>query len=66
MGNYNADPVPDLDKISMTAFGYGFFPLGKVKTDQFSTGSALKVYHLVQKLGSHRLQILVDPSEIHG
>ena len=66
MGNYNADPDPDLSKISMIAFGFRLFPLAKVKTDQFSTATDLKVYHLVQKIGSHRIQILVDPDEIPG
>jgi len=64
MGNYNADPFPDLDKIHQVAFGFGFFPLKKVKCDQLSTGSSKKVYHLVQRIGSHRLQVLVEPSEI--
>lgn len=64
MGNYNADPSPDLVKINRVAFGFGFFPLKKVKCDQFSTGAGLKVYHLVQRIGSHRLQVLVDPAEI--
>jgi len=64
MGSYNADPSPDLDKIHKIAFAYGLFPLGKVKTDQFSTATSLKVYHLVQRIGGHRLQILVDPGSI--
>ncbi len=64
MGDYDADPSPDLDKIRMIAYGFGLFPLVKVKTDQFSTAGSNKVYHLVQKLGSHRLQVLVDPSQI--
>ena len=66
MGDYNADPVPDLDKIHQVAFGFGLFNLTKVKTDQFSTATDLKVYHLVQKIGSHRVQFLVDPSEVPG
>ncbi len=66
MGDYNADPSPDLDKISMVAFGFGLFPLVKVKIDQFSTASDQKVYHFVQKIGSHRLQVLVNPADIPG
>jgi len=64
MGDYNADATPDLTKIHRVAFGYGLFPLGKVKTDQFSTSGTDKVYHLVEKIGSSRLQFLVDPSSI--
>lgn len=66
MGNYNADPSPDLDKIRMVAYGFGLFTDQKTKADQFSTDSNLKVYHLVKKIGSNRLRIQVDPSQIPG
>lgn len=64
MSDYNADPNPDTDKIRQVAFGYGLAPLDNLKVDQFSTASNLKVYHMVRKLGSTRLDILVDPAEI--
>lgn len=64
VSNYNADPNPDIDRIRQVAFGYRFAPLAKLKIDQFSTASTLKVYTCVQLLGSTRLQILVDPSDI--
>lgn len=64
MGTYNADPNPNLSKIQMVAYTYGFFTQDKTKCDQFSTDSSLKVYHLVRKIGSHRLQLLVDPTLI--
>ena len=64
MGNYNADPNPDTDRIRQVAFAYALAPLTKLKVDQFSTDSNLKVYHMVKKIGSTRLQVLVDPAEI--
>lgn len=64
MSTYNADPNPDTDKIRQVAFGYGLAPLDDLKVDQFSTASTLKVYHMVKKIGSTRIQILVDPAEI--
>ena len=64
MGDYNADPAPDTDKIRQVAFGYKIAPQQKLKVDQFSTISATKVYSLVVKIGSTRLHILVDPSQI--
>lgn len=64
MSTYNADPNPDTDKIRQVAFGYGLAPLDNLKVDQFSTDTDLKVYHLVQKIGSTRIQVLVDPAEI--
>ena len=66
MGNYNADPNPDLDKIAMIAFGLKLFNLNNVKVDQFSTDSDLKVYHFVQRSTSSRLQVLVDPADVPG
>lgn len=66
MSDYNADEFPALNKIRTVAFEYNFFPLAKVKCDQFSTDDSLKVYHLAQFHGSHRVQILVDPAEIPG
>lgn len=64
MGTYNADPAPDTDRIRQVAFGYHLAPLSKLKVDQFSTATADKVYALVEKLGSTRLQVLVDPDLI--
>ena len=66
MGDYNADPNPDLDKIRMVAFGFTFAPQVNLKTDQFSTATAFKVYTLTKKIGSTRLRVLVDPSQIPG
>lgn len=64
MGTYNADPAPDTDKIRQVAFGYKIAPQPKLKVDQFSTVSANKIYSLVEKIGSTRLHVLVDPSKI--
>lgn len=64
MGDYNADPNPDTDKIRQVAFAYALAPLDTLKVDQFSTVSAAKVYSLVRKFGSTRLLVLVDPSQI--
>lgn len=64
MSDYNADPDPDLDRIRQVAFAYALAPLDTLKVDQFSTESDLKVYHMVRKIGSTRLQVLVDPSLI--
>jgi hypothetical protein len=66
MGNYNADPNPDLSKITMIAYGFGFFTQDKTKADQFSTLTDLKVYKLCKKIGTNRLRVLVDPDEIPG
>lgn len=64
MGSYNADPNPDTDRIRQVAFGYAIAPLSNLKIDQFSTAGDNKVYHMVQKIGSTRLQCLVDPAII--
>ena len=64
MGDYNSDPDPDLDKFRVCAFCYKLAPLSKLKIDQFSTESDLKVYHYVKKIGSTRIQFLVDPALI--
>lgn len=64
MGNYNANPFPDTDKIRQVAFGYAFAPLADLKVDQFSTPTANKVYHLVKKIGSTNLSVLVDPAQL--
>ncbi len=66
MGDYNADPDPDVDKIRQVAFSFRVAPQVNLKVDQFSTASGNKVYSLVVKNGSTRLQVLVDPSEIPG
>lgn len=62
MSNFGANPNPDLDKIFQVAFGYRFAPMEKLKVDEFNTETNLKVYHLVQKIGSTRLDVLVDPA----
>ncbi len=64
MGTYNADPNPDTDRIRQVAFGYELTPLLNLKVDQFSTATSLKVYHCVKKIGSTRIQFLVDPATI--
>ena len=64
MSNYGADPAPDIDRIRQVAFGYELAPLDNLKVDQFSTLTANKVYHLVKKIGSTRVQCLVDPALI--
>lgn len=64
MGTYGADPNPDLSKIRQVAFGYELAPQDKLKVDQFSTDSNNKVYTLVEKIGSTRLKVLVNPDDI--
>lgn len=64
MGNYNADPAPNTAKIRQIAFGYQLAPQDDLKVDQFSTATTDKVYSLVKKIGSTRLQVKVDPSDI--
>lgn len=64
MGDYNADANPDTDRIRQVAFGYRLAPEDKLKIDQFSTGTDKKVYSLVKKIGSTRVQVLVDPADV--
>ena len=64
MGDFGADANPNLSKIRRVAHGYRLAPLNKLKVDQFSTVGADKVYALVEKIGSTRLQVLVDPAAI--
>jgi hypothetical protein len=64
MGNYGADPAPQLPKIRKVAFDFNFVPQDDLKVDQFSTVSSNKVYSVVRKIGSTRLKFLVDPSQI--
>ena len=66
MSDYNADEFPALNKIRTIAFDYNFAPESKLKVDQFSTDSDLKVYHIVRKIGSTNLSFLVDPTEVPG
>jgi len=66
MGDYNADSLPDVDKIRMIAYGYNLFSVDDTKCDQFSTLTDKKVYKLVKKIGKNRLRILVDPADIPG
>ena len=62
MGDYGANPNPDIDRIRQAAFGFKLAPQANLKVDQFSTASSLKVYACVRKIGSTRLHILVDPA----
>ncbi|KKL95122.1 hypothetical protein LCGC14_1857820 [marine sediment metagenome] len=64
MSDYNADPNPDTDRIRQVAFGFKLAPLPDLKIDQFSTLTSLKVYHCVKKIGSTRIQFLIDPDLI--
>lgn len=64
MSNYNADANPDTDRLHQVAFAFGLAPRDNLKVDQFSTSTSLKVYHYVEKIGSNRIQVLVDPSEL--
>lgn len=66
MGNYNADENPALNKIRTVAFNYLFAPQLNLKVDQFPTTTSKKVYHLVVKIGSTNLSILVNPDDIPG
>ncbi len=66
MTTYNADPHPDTDKIHQVAFAYLLAPHPKLKADQFSTDGDDKVYHLVRKIGSTNLIVLVDPAHLPG
>lgn len=61
MGNYNADPDPNLIHARQLAFGFRLAPLPKLKIDQFSTATSAKVFTLVQFHGSTRLKVLIDP-----
>lgn len=62
MSDYGADANPAIDKIRQVAFAYKIAPQAKLKVDQFSTAGATKVYHLVEKIGSTNLIVLVDPA----
>lgn len=62
MGDYNADATPDTDKLHQVAHGFRLAALHDLKCDQFSTLTDLKVYHCVRKIGSTRIQFLVDPA----
>lgn len=64
MSDYGADPNPDTDRIRQVAFGYHLAPSPLLKIDQFSTAGSDKVYHCVKKIGSTRIQFLVDPDFI--
>lgn len=64
MGNYNADPNPELGKFRRVAFQYGEVHQDNLKIDQFSTLDSNKVYHYARRIGSTRIQFLVDPALI--
>lgn len=64
MSTYGADPNPDTDRIRQVAFCYHLAPCQLLKVDQFSAPDYLKVYHCVEKIGSTRIQFLVDPDFI--
>jgi len=62
MGDYNADANPNLETARRIAFSYKLAIQTNLKIDQFSTAGANKVFHMVKKIGSTRIQFLVDPS----
>ena len=64
MSDYGADPDPVIDKIREVAHAYRFAPQENLKVDQHSTASDHKVYHLVRKLGSTNMIVLVDPADL--
>lgn len=66
MSDMGADPNPQVNKIHTVAFDYGFARQSKIKTDQFPSVTGGKVYTLVQKIGSTRLKVLVNPDEVPG
>jgi hypothetical protein len=66
MGDYNADKKPALNKIRTVAFNYNFAAKSNLKVDQFSTTTSNKVYHLVKKIGSTNLSVLVNPDQVPG
>lgn len=66
MGDYGADSNPALSKIRTVAFDYGLAPQDTLKVDQFPTLTSKKVYHLVRRIGSTNLSVLVEPKEVDG
>lgn len=66
MGNFGADANPALNKIRTVAFRYKFVNLDNLKVDQFSTDDTDKVYSIVRKIGSTRLLVRVDPTQVQG
>lgn len=66
MSDYGADANPALNKIRTVAFGYNFANQTKLKCDQHSTGTSEKCYHLVRRIGSTNLLVLVEPSDVPG
>lgn len=64
MSDYGANPVPDTDKIRQVAFCYAIAPEPILKVDQHSAPDSLKAYHLVKRIGSTNMWVLVDPAEI--
>ena len=66
MGDYNADPNPAVNKIRTVAFNFNLAPQPNLKVDQFSTPTTKKVYHLVKRIGSTSLYVLVEPKEVDG
>lgn len=66
MSDYGADPDPDLNRIHQVAFGFAFANQPNLKVDQFPTTTSKKVYHLVKKIGSTNLSVLVEPDDIPG
>ena len=64
MGNYNADIAPEENQLRTVAFTYGLADQDDLKVDQFSTLTGNKVFSMVRKIGSTRLQFLVNPDLI--
>lgn len=66
MGDYGADKYPALNKIRTVAFDYNLANQTNLKCDQHSTGTSEKCYHLVRKIGSTNLLVLVEPADVPG
>lgn len=64
MGNYNADANPELGKFRRLAFQYAEVHQNDLMVDQFSTATSEKVYHYARRIGSTRIQFLVNPALI--
>lgn len=62
MGDYNADAIPNLETARRIAFSYLIAPQTKLKIDQFSTVGPEKVFSFTRRIGSTRLQVLIDPT----
>lgn len=66
MGNYGANPNPDLNQARTLAFQYALAPQAQLKIDQFSTATSSKVFSMNRKIGKTRLLFLIDPAITPG